>query len=1022
MSTLGQAAAILYGTTAPSNTDVIWAKTSTNDPGTWVIEGYYQYLISNWELINGVHYASIAPVDTKKIWLDVNFDPPLIKTYNGSSWEELTKLRSVDKSTDFTLSSNENNTLVKLWSNSKIVITVEDPGVSEFQTKLIRVSPGIVELSLGAGVNINGSNESFYIKNQWQRVILEKIDTNEFQATVDDFATFDNKGLIDAAQLDATLALSALGIVGSSEDSPIESVSSNAALSSSTAFTAWAGEIGDIYSAIRYLAIKVKNNDSGNVPTLIRLILKETNSTGSILVDVVKEVTLTPSAITEVIFDFGEVISGLSGQMLWLEVMSNGNYAMVGSSSSADASWTKTIVSAYRTNGSLDNGSWTNVSGGVDTYYFYCRAFQEYKAGSLTASAILKSAILGGLSSSEAYELLLALIPENELWEIDKPLIVEYPTAGTSVWNNESSIFSGWGCPYTIISAFKFIKVRVRSWDGSNPITNVNLRVREAAYNGAILAEKTLPIADADADGYLLFTFDSVISYGGVIWLDFSTDGHSGFYGVVSDQFAANGQARYRVDKSLTGLMGPELGGTSRLIFAQFYDEDNAKLSPAALEQVTNEAINPALIPNVYLNLPPKLYAVKGYTSQIFFRGIIEDIDPYRFNIKVTGDVGGKQFPRYYEFTPTATGIKTLTISIYDRDDNLVSTKSCTVEITEPNGSPASAKRILCLGDSLTNANVWPTELNRMLTGTGGSPTGLNYSNIDLIGTRGVGTNHEGYGGKTWIWFTSNVLPDIVLTATAHGKDSNDLQSIWQDGSSNQYRLESVDDANTLTFSRVSHSNSPSASGTFTHVSGAGNTSNISYSSFTSGDFNPFWNQVSDELDISNYVTTNGFGSIDLVIALLSWNGQGANRSEVSDHQSAIDAAKLWLDALHTDFPDCKVKLLGIPLPSLNGGLGDDYGDANSGYGNYYDLVRTVFGLNKAYEALAEDVAYSDFVEFIDVATQFDNENNMPDSDTPVNSRSIIMEKRGTNGVHPKDEGYYQIADVGFRSVVAELL
>ena len=92
---------------------------------------------------------------------------------------------------------------------------------------------------------------------------------------------------------------------------------------------------------------------------------------------------------------------------------------------------------------------------------------------------------------------------------------------------------------------------------------------------------------------------------------------------------------------------------------------------------------------------------------------------------------------------------------------------------------------------------------------------------------------------------------------------------------------------------------------------------------------------------------------------------------------------------------------------------------ANGGYADVYGMVVTAFNQNKAYQELANEVAYSSFVEFVNVSSQFDSENNMPETDAPVNARSTKTEKRGTNGVHPATEGYFQIADVVYRNIVA---
>ena len=66
--------------------------------------------------------------------------------------------------------------------------------------------------------------------------------------------------------------------------------------------------------------------------------------------------------------------------------------------------------------------------------------------------------------------------------------------------------------------------------------------------------------------------------------------------------------------------------------------------------------------------------------------------------------------------------------------------------------------------------------------------------------------------------------------------------------------------------------------------------------------------------------------------------------------------------------------------------------------------------------AIKEDF-YKDFVKYVDVAGQFDTDYNMPASSKPVNNRSEVTEMIGTDGVHPTETGFYQIADAAFRSL-----
>ena len=45
----------------------------------------------------------------------------------------------------------------------------------------------------------------------------------------------------------------------------------------------------------------------------------------------------------------------------------------------------------------------------------------------------------------------------------------------------------------------------------------------------------------------------------------------------------------------------------------------------------------------------------------------------------------------------------------------------------------------------------------------------------------------------------------------------------------------------------------------------------------------------------------------------------------------------------------------------------------------------------------------------------------MPYNNVAVNTRSDITERRGSNGVHPSDAGYYAIGDAYFRTLVKVL-
>jgi hypothetical protein len=517
-------------------------------------------------------------------------------------------------------------------------------------------------------------------------------------------------------------------------------------------------------------------------------------------------------------------------------------------------------------------------------------------------------------------------------------------TTKDETYVSESSIFTAWGCGVGTRGDFKAVKFFVNSWNESNPITQINIRIRENDYNGTIISEKQVSINDVYQDNTLLVEFDSTVSNANPLWFEFLTDGYSGYIGTVGNLDVGQGSTamRFLTSKSLTASVTSVISTSpQRVINVEFVNVDDLQIElTRAGRTALRDELQVPQIPRIIL--PDTIDAVVGYKQQLFYRGIIEAINPYQWNIKVDGNVGGKQFPRYYEFTPTTAGTKTFTIGVYDTYNNLLAENSCTVNIVNPTTNPATIKKVLRVGDSLTDIDygtTWTEEFRRMIQDTGGTPTGLNLSNYEFIGTKGISPNNsEGYAGKNWDFFNTDAGSPFVFGGS---------------------------------------------------------------------------------LDFSQYVTTNSFGTIDYALILLTWNGIASRinpKKNAIDHADLITEAKVFLDQLHSDFPSCKVKLMGIQLPSLNGGLAENYGDDNSTLGNYYNLVQTVNGLNLAYQDLVNEVAYSSFVDFVNVSTQFDNENNMPYTLHSVNSRSLTTEKRGSNGVHPSNDGYHQISDIAFRN------
>ena len=142
---------------------------------------------------------------------------------------------------------------------------------------------------------------------------------------------------------------------------------------------------------------------------------------------------------------------------------------------------------------------------------------------------------------------------------------------------------------------------------------------------------------------------------------------------------------------------------------------------------------------NVKLFLAEEYYLVPGDNFQLFYRSIVQAVNPYGFYIKLTGSKG-HAYNRYYEWKPESTDAgKTYSLKV-EICDNLgkVLTSATTNLIVSNVTSEANPKTILCIGDSLTYNGYWVSYGAEKYKTNGGSA--LNF----------IGTNTGGYNGKTY--------------------------------------------------------------------------------------------------------------------------------------------------------------------------------------------------------------------------------------------------------------------------------
>lgn len=419
-----------------------------------------------------------------------------------------------------------------------------------------------------------------------------------------------------------------------------------------------------------------------------------------------------------------------------------------------------------------------------------------------------------------------------------------------------------------------------------------------------------------------------------------------------------------------------------------------------------------AISSNVRFHAPDK-YDVPNSAQvlQVFYRNLIDALNPNCYYVKAKCPVGNA-FDKYFEFPKGRTdGTYHLELELYDYNNTLVSSADIPIVVNSKTLASAGTKNILCVGDSLTTGGVWVKEFARMVTQTGGSPAGYGWSNVHFVGTRSIdGVGYEGYGGWRFSTYNAESVSSNVRNITcSHDKtEAQDQHSIYKDSTGGQWKLETIESDRIRIIGVTTDGTGFPETGTLTWVSGGVNHSDIVFTANERAVGNPFWDSATSKVDFAKYAQKIGVSSIDYVFALLGWNDV-----ETADETYRNDV-QTFIDNVHASFPNCKIVLIGLQMPSRNG-LGNNYG-ANGVHSDYKRMIDHVFHLDAVYK----DIAKSNSNVFsVNLSGQFDTDHNMPTVQKAVNNRSTIMEDMQSNGVHPATAGYMQIADVALRKLTA---
>lgn len=163
-----------------------------------------------------------------------------------------------------------------------------------------------------------------------------------------------------------------------------------------------------------------------------------------------------------------------------------------------------------------------------------------------------------------------------------------------------------------------------------------------------------------------------------------------------------------------------------------------ANLTEGASAALTSPASNEPVI-------PAKINGLEGIETNIYLQDSVSNTERVLF--RVTGpSTFGKQQNERWTFTPTgANTAQDITIAtLHPSELYTLHSKTCSFKSVADGAASGATKRVMCIGDSTTNAAVYVQRCLDLMA--------LNANNVQItfVGTRGSGAAlHEGRGGWT---------------------------------------------------------------------------------------------------------------------------------------------------------------------------------------------------------------------------------------------------------------------------------
>lgn len=436
---------------------------------------------------------------------------------------------------------------------------------------------------------------------------------------------------------------------------------------------------------------------------------------------------------------------------------------------------------------------------------------------------------------------------------------------------------------------------------------------------------------------------------------------------------------------------------------------------------------------------PDKYYAIVGKEFNLYYDCVIQGMDsgllsPLGIYVNVecpdlqngASRIGVRK-DRMWQIngdllTDSYVGDHNMWISAWDNFGNLIDRKQVTLTVTA-NPQLSAEKRILCIGDSLTNNGPIVATCGQHFKDLGGiQPI--------FIGQRSTsGYKHEGYPGYTFKSFIADARNYAYTIFDVPQGTTVSVNDKYSTNGSNftvmDIRTEGLDNSLRLRCESTSSTAVPPSTGVLTKISGqSASDKSINYTAVERESGNPFWDSNTGAINFTKYREKMGLGSnkFDIVVIML---GNNDCISDIkSSMQSSIDAAVILVKKIFEDAGNYPTKVI-VQMTPL---------DANSvsSWQVYPDSSGNVSGKKMSYWHnlwSLRELLYTEFtkeewngkVYLGQAPLGIDRYYGYPYVEEDSSSRIKIKEIFHNNSVHPNTQGYQQLGD-GYYLQIKSLL